>query len=106
MSDIASAAMTAAQNTAIKTPMATANEARAKKAGQDFEGVFLSQMLGQMFSGLSTDGMFGGGQGEAMFRSLMIDEYGKKIAAQGGIGIAHQVTAELLKHQESGATKQ
>ena len=32
-----------------------------------------------------TDGPFGGGQGEEMFRSLMIDEYGKQIEAQGGL---------------------
>lgn len=105
MSDIASAAMTAAQNSQIKTPTATADATRAKKAAQDFEGVFVSQMLGQMFSGISTDSMFGGGQGEEMFRSLMLDEYGKQIAAQGGIGIASNVTAELLKHQEA-ATRQ
>ena len=30
-----------------------------------------------MFSGIKTDGMFGGGQGEQMFRSLMIDQYAK-----------------------------
>ena len=54
-----------------------------------------------MFDGISTDGPFGGGQGEAMFRSLMLDEYGKQIAAQGGIGLADAVTRELLKTQET-----
>jgi Rod binding domain-containing protein len=58
-------------------------------------------MLGQMFEGISTDGPFGGGQGEQMFRSLMMDAYGKEIAKQGGIGIANSVTRELLKHQEA-----
>lgn len=106
MSDIASAAVTAAQNNQIKTPTATADATRAKKAAQDFEGVFISQMLGQMFSGISTDGPFGGGQGESMFRSLMIDEYGKQLASQGGIGLAPSVTAQLLKHQEAAAAAQ
>jgi Rod binding domain-containing protein len=36
-----------------------------------------------------------------MFRSLMLDEYGKQIAAQGGIGLADTVTRELLKTQEA-----
>jgi hypothetical protein len=35
-----------------------------------------------------------------MFRSMMIDEYGKAIARSGTLGIANQVTAALLKAQE------
>ena len=64
--------------------------------------MFVSQMLGQMFSGIPTDGPFGGGQGEEMFRSLMIDEYGKQIEAQGGLGLSDSVQRELLKMQENG----
>lgn len=103
--DLTAAAMSVAQ-APIHLPVATADTARAQKAGKDFEGVFVSQMLGQMFSGLSTDGPFGGGQGEAMFRSLMLDEYGKQISAQGGIGLASTVTAQLLKHQEAAQQAQ
>ncbi|HUO99307.1 MAG TPA: rod-binding protein [Rhizomicrobium sp.] len=83
-----------------QVPHAAANAAAAKKAAQDFESVFLSQMLGSMFEGISTDPPFGGGQGEEVFRSLMIDEYGKQIASQGGIGLADSITRELLKGQE------
>jgi Rod binding domain-containing protein len=35
-----------------------------------------------------------------MFRSLMLDEYGKQIAGQGGFGLAKAVTRELLSTQE------
>ncbi len=98
--DIANA-MTMVRSAPINAPTATADVTKAKKAAQDFESVFISQMLGQMYEGISTDGPFGGGEGEAMFRSLMLDEYGKQIAAQGGIGIADAVTKELLKHQEA-----
>ena len=97
--DIANA-MTIARSAPINAPTATADGKAAKKAAQDFESVFISQMLNQMYEGIPTDGLFGGGQGEAMFRSLMLDEYGKQIAAQGGIGIAASVSRELLKHQE------
>jgi Rod binding domain-containing protein len=91
-------AMTAAAP--VQTPHATADAAKARKAAQDFESVFLSQYVGAMFEGISTDPPFGGGQGEAMFRSLMIDEYAKSISAQGGIGLANSVTRQLLKGQE------
>jgi len=103
--DLTAAAMSMAQSP-IRTPVPTADTARAQKAAKEFEGVFVSQMLGQMFSGLSTDGPFGGGQGESMFRSLMLDEYGKQISAQGGIGLASNVTAQLLKHQEAAQQAQ
>ncbi len=93
-------AMTAIQSAQIRTPAATGSLAQIKAKAQEFEGVFVAQMLGQMFEGISTDGPFGGGQGEQMFRSLMLDEYGKQIAKQGGIGVADSVTRELLKHQE------
>ena len=56
-----------------------------------------------MFEGIKTDGPFGGGQGEEMFRSLMVDEYGKQIAARGGFGLAAKMQAELLKHQQVAA---
>jgi len=94
-------AMAIAKLNPVQAPQPTANAKAAKTAAQTFEGVFLSQFLGEMFDGVSTDGPFGGGQGEAMFRSLMVDEYGKQIAAQGGIGIADAVTRELLKTQET-----
>jgi Rod binding domain-containing protein len=95
-------AVALAQNRPVMTPKATADAAAAKKVGQQFEGVLMSQMLNDMFAGVKTDGMFGGGAGEDMFRSLMVDEYGKQIAAQGGgLGLADAVTRELLKRQES-----
>jgi Rod binding domain-containing protein len=82
-------------------PAATADAAKAAKAAKDFEAVFISQFVGTMFEGIKTDGPFGGGPGEAIFRSLMIDQYSKSIAAQGGFGLADAVKRELLKAQEN-----
>lgn len=84
----------------VSAPQPTANVTAAKKAAQQFESVFISEFLGQMWEGIPTDGPFGGGQGEAMFRSLMMDEYGKQIAAQGGFGLSSSVTRQLLQAQE------
>ena len=84
----------------VAAPHPTANISAAKKAAQEFEGVFISEFLGNMFEGISTDGPFGGGQGEAMFRSLMLDEYGNQISASGGFGLADAITKSLLAHQE------
>lgn len=92
-------AMSVAQSAPVYVPKAASTAAATKKAAQQFEGVLISQMLNGMFEGVKTDGMFGGGEGEDMFRSLMIDEYGKQIAAQGGLGLSANVTQELLKQQ-------
>jgi Rod binding domain-containing protein len=94
-------ALAISQSPAPKVPVATANVTVAKKAAKEYEGVFVSEFLGQMFEGVSTDGPFGGGQGEAMFRSLMLDQYGKQIASRGGFGLSDAITKQLLKTQET-----
>ncbi|MGE0230632.1 MAG: rod-binding protein [Flavobacteriaceae bacterium] len=72
----------------------------AAAAAKEFEQVFISQMLGQMFSGLTTDGPFGGGAGEEAFRGFLTDEYARQISASGGFGLAEDVQRELLSLQE------
>lgn len=94
-------ALTLAQTAPIKVPHGTINAEAAKKAAKQFEGVMVSQMLGGMFEGISTDGMFGGGQGEQMFRSLLMDEYSKEITKKGGFGLSDAITKQLLAHQET-----
>jgi Rod binding domain-containing protein len=94
-------AMTLAQQKPVQAPTATGDNAKAVKAAKDFEAVLVTQMLGEMFSGVQTDGMFGGGQGEEMFRSLMLDQYGKNIVQQGGFGFADSIQRELVKIQEA-----
>jgi peptidoglycan hydrolase FlgJ len=86
-------------NARLSTTAASAPDS-VRQAAQEFEAVFMNTMLSQMFAGLETDGPFGGGQGEEMFRSLLIEEYGSNIAAAGGIGIADDIARELLSLQE------
>jgi Rod binding domain-containing protein len=94
-------AMTMAQQTPLAAaPKPTASEAKADAAAKEYESIFISQFLGSMFSGIQSDTLTGGGQGEEMFRSLMINEYAKGIEQQGGFGMAAQMKAELLKHQQ------
>jgi len=77
------------------------NDGGVHKVAQEFEAVFLNTMLSQMFAGIPTDGPFGGGHGEEMFRSLLIEEYGSNIAASGGIGLADDIARDLLALQEA-----
>lgn len=67
---------------------------RAK--AEEFEAIFISQMLTPMFEGIKTDGPFGGGHGESVFRSFQIDEMGKAISKSGGIGLADAMMRQLI----------
>ncbi len=74
--------------------------ANIDKSAQDFEAMFATQMLQPMFEGVGVDPTFGGGHGEEVMKSFMLQEYGKIIAKTGKLGIAHQVKTEMLRIQE------
>ena len=72
-------------------------------AAKDFEAVFISEMFSHMFEGLDVDPMFGGGQGEKMFRGMLVQQYGKMMANNGqGIGIGDQLQKMMIQMQEKG----
>ena len=71
-----------------------------RKVAEELEGLFISQMINHMFKGIKTDGLTGGGNGEAMFRDLLVQEYGKAISKSSGIGLADSIESQLLKRQE------
>jgi Rod binding domain-containing protein len=96
---IATLAQPALQGAAA-SPKPTKDQAAAIKAAQDFEAVFITELLGSMFEGIKTDGPFGGGPGEQIFRSLLLDRYGQSLASQGGFGLADAVKRQLLATQE------
>lgn len=76
-----------------------AKRGQIKATAEKFEQSFLSVMLQQMFDGVETSAPFGGGQGEAMFKSFMTDAMAKEITKHGGIGVADVVSREMLKLQ-------
>lgn len=75
------------------------NLAKATEAAQDFEAVFIAEMMKPMFEGISTEAPFGGGKGEEVFRGMLLQEYGKLIARTGSIGLSGQVRDEMIRMQ-------
>lgn len=73
---------------------------RAWEAAQDFEAQFVSTLFQSMFDSMEQENPFGGGPGETMFRSLLVDQYGREVAKAGGVGIAGDIYREILKLQE------
>ncbi|MDR3449338.1 MAG: rod-binding protein [Alphaproteobacteria bacterium] len=80
----------------------TASMAQIDKTSQDFEAMFATQLLQPMFEGIGVDPTFGGGHGEEVMKSFMLQEYGKLVAKSGKLGIASHVKAEMLRAQEGG----
>ena len=76
-----------------------AKRGQIKQTAQKFETSFMSVMLGQMFEGTDTPAPFGGGPGEAMFKSFLTEAMAKKMSDKGGIGVSAAVQREMLKMQ-------
>jgi Rod binding domain-containing protein len=76
------------------------SEAKAREAAEAFESFFLAQVLQNLYAGMPTDGPFGGGTSEGVYRSMLNTQYAKAITEAGGVGIADAVYREILKLQE------
>jgi peptidoglycan hydrolase FlgJ len=69
-----------------------------RRAAEEFESVFISQILGQLRAGFGPPGQAGGA--DDPFASMLRDEYAKVVSRAGGIGLADAVTRELLRARE------
>jgi Rod binding domain-containing protein len=84
----------------LEVPSRSATPEQMRNTAEEFEVSFLAAMLQPVFAALPTDGPFGGGEGEATFRSFMVEAMARQAVRAGGIGLADRVQAEMLKLQE------
>ena len=89
-------------NEGVSSPRLPGPNSRASiaKAAEDFEANFASEFLGHIFSSIEADPLCGGGEGENIYRSFLLQEYGKNLARTGALGISDLVRKELLYLQE------
>lgn len=100
MNTLASGAAAKASATLMAgNPAASAVNSKTQAALQEFEAVLIGEMVNHMFSTVETDPMFGGGQGEEVFRSLLGQEMGREIARRGGIGLSPALMNEVIRMQ-------
>ena len=78
----------------------TTTEARIDEVAQDFEAIFLNQAFKNMFQDIEVDGLFGGGYAEEVYREMLLEQYANRVSESGGVGIAQQVKAQLMRLQE------
>lgn len=81
------------------------NLSKINRASEDFEAMFMTQMLSPMWEGIEPDETFGGGSGEQVFRTFMMQEYGRLAAKSGTLGISDDVQRAMLEFQ-AGRQKQ
>jgi Rod binding domain-containing protein len=74
-----------------------------RRAAEEFEAVFLAEMMAPMFEGLDSDGLGGGGMGEQIFRPMLVERYAESITRSGGVGIADSIVRELMRMQEAAS---
>lgn len=77
---------------------------KLEETAKEFEALFIAEMFSHMFSGIEVDPAFGGGQGEEMFRSLLVNEYGKAAAQGGGLGVSDQIKRMMIDMQQQKTT--
>lgn len=75
-------------------------QTRAQEAAEEFEAIFLSQMLATMTQELGGAGGVAGG--DDIYRDMFTKEVAKMISRSGGIGVADTILQEMLKTQEIG----
>ena len=79
-------------------------DAKTLKSARDFEAMAIGQLLQPMFQTVdSAHSQFGGGSAEETWKPMLVNEIAKKIAANGGLGLARPVLAEMLRMQEARA---
>ncbi len=84
---------------ALPRGMTTAKNAQIRQTAQEFEAVFISEMLGHMFEGIGEDPLFGGGNAEAIYKSMLTQQYGTMLAKGNGIGISDQLAKFMIEMQ-------
>jgi Rod binding domain-containing protein len=84
-----------------QAPQQNQQQTALRRAAEEFESVFLSEMLAPMFESLDTEGLGGGGMGEQIFRPMLVERYAESISKAGGVGIADSVVREFMRMQQT-----
>ena len=76
------------------------------EACQEFEALFIKQMLNAMRKTVTKTKLIDGGMAEEIFEDMLYDEYAKKMAKTAGFGLADMLYRDLSPRvgQEEGSS--
>ncbi len=76
-------------------------EQKIRKTADDFETMFLENMMSQVFPQDAGEGPVGdNGTGAQVYRGMLVNEYAKQMGKSGGIGISDTIYRQMLQMQE------
>ncbi|MFV0334672.1 MAG: rod-binding protein [Tropicimonas sp.] len=84
---------------ATTPPSLSLKEEALRRAAQELEATFLSEMLKHAGVG-TTPEAFGGGPGEEQFASMLRDAQAREMALHGGIGLAESIFNSLRERAD------
>ena len=76
------------------------DEGKLKKACEDFESIFISQLLKVMRQTIPKSGLLDGGSQQDAYLSLFDEELSKSLAKKGGIGLGKILYQNIMKHEK------
>lgn len=102
VSNVTGAISKAGQSAQASTAGAT-GKSETRKTADDFESMFLESSLDRLTQSTGDEGPLGeNGTGGGVYKSMLSKEYAHSIVKSGGLGIANQVYAQMMKLQEGG----
>ncbi|WP_332683033.1 rod-binding protein [Bosea sp. (in: a-proteobacteria)] len=77
-----------------------AKAAKAKKAADEFETVFLENFTKSIMDSSETEGPLGeNGTGGGIYRSMLTQEYARNLQKAGGLGLSDDILRNLIEVQ-------
>ena len=81
------------------------DEKKLKQAGEDFEALFLNQLLQSLRRTVIKSRIMGDAPGKEVYQSLFDRELSKKMAHQGGLGLGKLLVQKVLEKEKSRAVQ-
>lgn len=76
-----------------------------KKVAKEFEAMFLGEVLKKMQDTVPENELFGGGQAEKVFTDMLMEEYARKTADEGSLGLARNIIDQIDHMDKPSAAK-
>ncbi|MFQ5705969.1 MAG: transglycosylase SLT domain-containing protein [bacterium] len=83
-----------------KTGVQKHSHGSLRKAAQNFEAFFLTQLLQTMRKSIPNSNLFGKGQSGDIYKSLFDEKIAEAVASKGGIGLADIIIEDLQRNDE------
>ena len=85
---------------AIPKTKGVGEDAKLREAANEFEAIFVQQMLKSMRKTSLESDLLPKSEGEKIFRSMLDEQYAKLSAKSGSIGLGHMIYQQLKSNLE------